>query len=43
MTFQHVQYCIAQNVGGGKHWRIDLQFAKIFPANILQIHKFDLT
>ena len=29
-------YRIAQNVGGGKHWRIDLQFAKIFPSNVFK-------
>ena len=39
-------YHIVRNVGGGKHWRIwriDLQFAKIFPTKVLQIRKFDLT
>jgi len=36
-------YRIARKVGGGKHWRIYLQFTKIFPANVLQIRKFDLT
>ena len=27
-------YRIAQNVGGGKHWRIGVRFAKIFPVNV---------
>ena len=32
-------YRIAQNVGGGKHWRIwriELRFAKIFPSSVFK-------
>ena len=34
-----VNYRIARNVGGGKHWRIwqiELRFAKIFPSNVFK-------
>ena len=46
MLNKFYSYHIARNIGGRKHWqiwRIDLWFTKLFPANVLQIHKIDLT